>query len=89
MPISKGKESKQVWSEMDVARLMKDAQFAEQAGHPRRALDLVNKAFSVLAELHPQLSGERRHLYWGRARANTPPRLQPRPDRGGGLSAPE
>ena len=44
---------------MDVERLMKDAQYADQSGHPHRALGLVNKAFSLLAELHPQISGER------------------------------
>ena len=65
--ISKGKESKQAWSEMDVERLMKDAQYADQAGQPRRALDLVSQAFSLLAELQPQISGERSHLWWGRA----------------------
>ena len=42
---------------MEVLRLMKDAQYADQSGHPHRALSLVNKAFSLLAELHPQISG--------------------------------
>ena len=53
------KERNKVYSQMDVLRLMKDALYAEQSDHPHRALSLVNQAFLLLAELHPQISGER------------------------------
>lgn len=52
-----GKESKKVVSRMEVERLMKDGQYAEQSAHPHRALNLVNTGFSLLTEIHPQVSG--------------------------------
>ena len=55
---SMGKEKKKEYSKMDLLRLMKDAQYAEKSGHHHRALHLVNRAFSLLVDLHPQISGE-------------------------------
>ena len=71
-PLSKGKEKKKQSSKMEVLRLLKDAQYADQSGHPHRAVGLVNRAFSLLADLHPQISGERGmvlspvHSHWSR-----------------------